>query len=177
MMNAKSATLSGWSSAVCQAVHTATGSTAADGLPLYWIGHKIQSAETPVNTNRFGPEHEITRYLMGDTGVQLAMVEYRRQGFSDLTGDGVYIYTPHKLTSLELMRTLLFDRMAGAFLDGYTVEIRNLGGSSNRCKLVEITVSADLSRDNLAGRSRRESGKGNVAYSWIEEICPDGSQT
>ena len=94
MMNTKIATLSGLIGGARRALNTSTGSKAGEGLPLYWIGRRDLPSARDFPAVLYGPEHEVTRFLMTDTGVILALCEYEKRGFTDLTGSNAYTYTP-----------------------------------------------------------------------------------
>jgi len=180
MMNAKTATISGLVGGADQALNATAGSKTGEGLPLYWIGRRDLPSERAVPALLHGPEHEVTRLLMADTGVILALSEYEKRGFSDLTGSNAYTYNSSVNKDKQSGSNVLLNRLAGVFPGGYRVEIRNLAGSSNGHKLVEISVSEHAptiqSSGNPDGECPASLGKigGSThypEYRWIESIA------
>lgn len=179
MMNTKIATLSGLIGGARRALNTSTGSKAGEGLPLYWIGRRDLPSARDFPAVLYGPEHEVTRFLMTDTGVILALCEYEKRGFTDLTGNNAYTYTPKFNKDRKTRWDVILNRLAGAFPGGYRVEIRNLAGSSKGHRLVEISVSENAisngpsenpHRGYAASIEKIESSAHSPQYRWIEEI-------
>lgn len=182
MMNAKIGTVFRLVGGAFQAFNTRPKSQTVEELPLFWIGQSSLPTERPLAALSYGPEHEVTRYLRADYGVQLALSEYKKRGYADLTGPNAFTYTPNIIKSKNITWEVLFNRVAGAFPGGYRVEVRNLKGSSKRSRLGEISVfdhlTEPLPTEQLDERppivqGRSEETVTAPVYRWIEEISTE----
>jgi hypothetical protein len=175
--------LSGWSGRVNGAVETGNVEPWQEELPLYRIGPKPDQRERTRNQHRHGPQHEVTRHLMMDSGVKLALQEYCRRGGADMIGIASYFYVPAPRSLKDYLNLIVCDKWGGAFLDGYQVEIRNLSANSGRERVVEICISglpivvksAD-NREEFKGSARSYGSTPGYTdcYCWIEELALGG---
>jgi hypothetical protein len=175
--------LFGWIGRVNGAVETANVKPWKEEPPLYRIGPRLDQQEWTPHEYRHGPQHEVTRHLMTDSGVKLALHEYCRRGGADMIGIAAYLYVPAPRSLKDYLNLLVSDKWGGAFLDGYQVEIRNLSANSGRERVVEICVSglpivvksADNREEfNERGRAYSSTPGYTDCYCWIEELSLGG---
>lgn len=132
----------------------------------------------------FGPESEITRFLMADKGVREARRAFVRRGGVNMLGDSAYRYVFDTEFFPETARMLFADQWSGSFLGGYVVEMRNLDQAPGAERQVEITVTNNTgwasacripftSRSTRADEARAVPGPGGTMvqrFRWRETI-------
>jgi hypothetical protein len=175
--------LSGWIGRINQVEKHAKLNTVRDGVPLYRIGSKNYEQKPVQIRHRFGQQHEITRYLMTDKGVNLAIQEYHQRGGADMLGGDAYHYVPERLSLIDFARKLVSDKWGGAFMDGYRVEIKTLSGNSGAQRVIEVSVSGlpvvvkPEKGCDQANQSEQDYGsliEKDVCFFWVEEIFMEG---
>jgi hypothetical protein len=175
--------LSGWIGRINQVEKLSKVNPVCDEVPLYRIGPKTCEQKPVQIRHRFGPQHGITRYLMTDKGVNLAIQEYHWRGGDDMLGKDAYLYVPERSSLIEFARKLVSDKWSGAFMDGYRVEIKNLTGNSTVQRVIEVSVSGLPVVVRPEGAcdqaNQRELDYGSliekdVCFFWVEEISMEG---
>jgi hypothetical protein len=171
--------LSGWIGRINQVEKHSKVNPVCDEVPLYRIGPKTYEQKPVQIRHRFGPQHEITRYLMTDKGVNLAIQEYHQRGGVDMIGAEAYLYAPESWSLADFVRNLVSDKWGGAFMDGYRVEIKNLTDNSPVQRVIEVSVSGlpvvvrpEGCCDQMHPREQDYGSliEKDVCFFWVEEI-------